>query len=533
MHKKISWDFWDTLITRQTLSSNDLFAILETTEKADGFKAARIRAETEASELYLQPTIDEIYTFLPNNFNKQQLKQQEVSLDILLATPIKENLEKLELTDYILSDYHIGANHLKKILETQKIDFKYENILVSSELSQNKRDGSSFKTLKKYKISKHVGDNYQADCLMAKKSKINGCWYKSSTQFTNTELGWRALSSVNQDKNSLCALLMGGVSRATRLQRPSDVSINQWNLFSDIIAPFSFAFLSWINEQTLKKDIEQLYFCARDGWLFYVMAKELKKHGILFKNVDIHYLYVSRKSQASGNFSKYLSKINMIENVKKNPAGSAIVDLGWSGSSQLTINKILKEKIGSPKYGNVESAKISGFYIYCDNKFNQKDVYSYLNEGFVPDQNFRRFCGVMESIFTSSEGSVIRYSDQDATPVLEPGNVNHEFTENSTTIFTIYTELLIKSFTIVNYTNSDLLKNTVVNLQRFLLTPTRQEASAFRNYRLFIKQDANGKYLIERLVNFILRPSKRRPLWKEGFLAHNGITWAYNLWKKK
>ena len=48
----------------------------------------------------------------------------------------------------------------------------------------------------------------------------------------------------------------------------------------------------------------------------------------------------------------------MIENVKKNPAGSAIVDLGWSGSSQLTINKILKEKIGSPKYGNVERGSV-------------------------------------------------------------------------------------------------------------------------------------------------------------------------------
>jgi predicted HAD superfamily hydrolase len=532
MHKKISWDFWDTLVTRILLNSHDLFQLIEITEKASGFKTARLNAELQALKYHIQPTIDDIYIYLPHTFDKHRLQQREIQLDILLSTPIKENIQKLRNTDYILSDYHIGAHHLHQILEFLNIEFPADQILVSSELAQSKTNGNLFQHLRDRDVRNHVGDNHHADYIMAKKSGINSLWFKNSSNVTIDEFSWRALSSINNPYESLCALMLGGVSRATRLQRPLDTSMNKWNLISDIVAPFSFAFLSWIDTQSSKQKIEHLYFCARDGWLFYIMAKGLKEKGLLFTNVKLTYFYSSRIAQESHNFRKYISEIGLIDEALSKPRSLAIVDVGWAGSMQLKLNEALLTEAHSLSKTTLQEPYVSGFYVYCDNPLDQKQVHSYLSDDFEPSKNVRRFCDIIEAIFTSPEGSVIGYSDEDVSPILGPQNINQEFTAISTTVFELYTQLLVKSLSINNYKRSHILTNSVVNFQRFLLNPTQKEAAAFSKYKHQIHQDQKDKHLIGGLMHLLFLPFKKTSFWREGILAYNRLNWAYKLWKK-
>lgn len=92
---------------------------------------------------------------------------------------------------------------------------------------------------------------------------------------------------------------------------------------SDIVAPLVFNFCWWVLYEAINSKIERLYFLARDGKIFYEVARVLKK--IWNLDVELRYLYCSRESlllpaiREIGDFEikwitwGYLGSINMGE----------------------------------------------------------------------------------------------------------------------------------------------------------------------------------------------------------------------------
>ena len=130
MSKIISWDFWDTLVTRAILKPEDLFKVIEKVKGIDDFYHKRINAEKKLLNNELIPSINEIYSEMDIE-NKKDTLLYEKKIETILSTPIKCNIKKVNKDDIITSDYYFDKNHLDEILIKLNINIKYENIFVS------------------------------------------------------------------------------------------------------------------------------------------------------------------------------------------------------------------------------------------------------------------------------------------------------------------------------------------------------------------------------------------------------------------
>ena len=61
-----------------------------------------------------------------------------------------------------------------------------------------------------------------------------------------------------------------------------------------IVGPVMFSYVEWIIDQAKKRNIDRLYFLARDGFLLYEIAKRICKAREI--DIDCRYLYCSRQS---------------------------------------------------------------------------------------------------------------------------------------------------------------------------------------------------------------------------------------------
>ena len=70
----ISFDIFDTLITRRIYSPEDIFSIIEQKYKLDHFKEKRIQADSIArKQLGRDINLDDIYAVLQSSFNAKKL----------------------------------------------------------------------------------------------------------------------------------------------------------------------------------------------------------------------------------------------------------------------------------------------------------------------------------------------------------------------------------------------------------------------------------------------------------------------------
>ena len=110
------------------------------------------------------------------------------------------------------------------------------------------------------------------------------------------------------------------------------------------------------------------------------------------------------------NLREYLVQFNMPENI-------AIVDIGWRGSMQFFLRKIL-EKMG-------KGINIKGYYITLSTShLKGMDMYGYLQDvdGYSKGCDLLRgYVGLIEMMFLMSEGSVQRYKKLNGKviPILE------------------------------------------------------------------------------------------------------------------
>ena len=323
----ISFDVFDTLITRKTATPQGVFAYMQKVLKEDrkyavikpyireNFYLLRIGAE-QAARAYLcseeveDVTLEQIYeamgrTDCLSSEECRLLADLEREAELELVVGIDKNIDYLrELYSrkeriLLISDMYLDSATIRKMLV--QVDSVFANIplYVSSDCLKNKVTGNLFSyVMEKENIKSkewiHIGDNPYSDQQVPEKLGITVNPVKQKTL-----LPCESAALKNREEDVLFQLAIGASANA-RLDSPKESAAYAYG--TSLGGNIAFSYVYWLLQRSLEKGIKRLYFIARDGYLLKEIAD-----CIIRKNayeIQTFYLYGSRKAWRLPAFSK-------------------------------------------------------------------------------------------------------------------------------------------------------------------------------------------------------------------------------------
>ena len=308
--KVCTFDIFDTCLCRTCGEPDNLFLYLArkvlsgepTSTSIADFVYIRKKAEINAKKLSSNEdvTIDEIYNQADfsaiTSLSSSQLKEAEIECEREVLSPIQNVLDKVNkyrqkgFVIGFVSDMYLPSSVIKSLLIKYKFFKEGDFLFVSGEIGKAKYTGNLFRHIsKELKIKfnnwEHYGDNLWNDYKIPRKLGITAHLVKNNySKFQNK------LRSFDLNPTEKILSISAGISRSICLA-------NTWNkdiiFCTDLIAPIYVPFVCWVLLDAQEKDIRNLYFLSRDGYIFYKIAKALNS---IAPKINLHFLYVSRKS---------------------------------------------------------------------------------------------------------------------------------------------------------------------------------------------------------------------------------------------
>ena len=319
----ISFDIFDTLITRTIYNPDDVFLIIGEKLKIDNFLEKRKKAEQEAREsLKKDVNLDEIYSFYKNKFhtNTNSIQKLEEDMEMQLCIPRKDMLEVLATLKkhhkhiIFTSDMYLKKTTIIKMLK--KSGYKdYNELYISNEENARKDTKEIWPIiLKKYPNKKiiHVGDNEKSDFLYPKEFGIETVKIENGKElFHRLNISIPTEQLINNKTSN--SLLMGLIVNKTLFNSPfSTTEINSLRDFSYTFhGPIINSFLEYITESTNKEDV--LLFLAREGYYLQRLYKEYC-HNNNLKEIESVYFLASRKATMTANMSQKEDILKTLDN---------------------------------------------------------------------------------------------------------------------------------------------------------------------------------------------------------------------------
>lgn len=486
----ISFDVFDTALVRSVYKPVDLFDLIEK-RVGNNFRTKRIQAENNARKVNPCYTLEEIYVFLPE-FNKNI--EIRFELEHCKAHPrfldLYKQLKNQGKEVIFISDMYLSASDIESMLT--KCGYEHPNVFVSCEFGCHKATGELFKRVEKItgKIEEHYGDNYHADIIGARIANISGHYHSSLENLKTTV--------PDIQGSQLKKMLVENEYSAKSLNRK----------VACYFTPMIYSFTKWILDNRGDKKI---FFNARDGYVPYLIARDI------FKAQDIYYIECSRKSvlPCSIDFTKdleapenemhfnrlvltraesaydFIKAINCPYSldafdisdpsikgfVKNNQAllyeyfqqcklnaktyldkynideGDIIVDVGYYGSIQYSVEKILGKKL-------------QGFYLQTfKSDLDNLERYSYFDKRVV------KYCLMIESLLSSADDGVNGYTEAGEPVHYTDNKSKKDFSKE------VVNEIL-RTARHISSNNMDIRHSDVERLVvRFLYYPTLEESN--------------------------------------------------------
>lgn len=310
-HPIISFDIFDTILTRLFECPIDLFAYVEgkLSEQGyefSGFGQLRIQAEQLARDIAWQSecreeiTLDDIYDALSSlasvsNDIVNQAKICELATELECIVPSVDNeylLKKLKQQGkkiIFVSDMYLPYSFIKKLLQNINLDV-CDHLYLSSELMQTKGSGKIWSTiLKNHPNQKilHIGDNEYSDIIFPKKYNITTykyirliCHKRTGAQLSPDIIPFSLMSRMH--------FLM------QNLDNTENNLIKFWQGLGNTLGAFILqSFVEWLSIQVQNNKIEHIYFCARDAQIIQKVWKNF--HYDVKCQTTSSYLYLSRQ----------------------------------------------------------------------------------------------------------------------------------------------------------------------------------------------------------------------------------------------
>lgn len=247
------------------------------------------------------PTLNDIYDELNVSqwgFESSQIMQLEMELEERELCPNPQMLDvvnKYRLEGFsvsFISDMYLPSVFLKKILVKYGFCKENEKVYVSAECKASKNDGSLFDYVFKDTGTKakqwiHYGDNEKSDYLEPKSKGVKSFWIKN-TLFTDEEKSWISDARFYTHKHEI--ELWAGLCRYARVNLDdSECTERAVDLISSLYIPY----VRYIMDESKERNINVLYFLARDAHIFLQIAEQFKNR---YPNIELKYLKLSRRS---------------------------------------------------------------------------------------------------------------------------------------------------------------------------------------------------------------------------------------------
>lgn len=287
----ISFDVFDTLITRRIYQPDHVFSMMELILRRKmkincDFLQIRKKAEAIAVEKYgAKTSIHEIYEEMPALLNcssqiAEKIKELEIQTELQLTIPRKEilwifnELKNAGKRIILVSDMYLPSDILTKMLNQCGYE-GWDDLWVSCEIGLRKDEGSIWDELiKKYPVSEliHVGDNFRSDIQAPEERKI--CCHAIFSPTACFGLSNLFGSLMPEYAGTVPeSLLLGTVVNGYLCNSPFCFSGFEGNLKeldiydagAALFGPILYTFLTWLQANT--DEDEQLLFLSREGWL--------------------------------------------------------------------------------------------------------------------------------------------------------------------------------------------------------------------------------------------------------------------------
>ena len=311
-YEVISFDIFDTLITRTLYSPDDLFMIMGEKLNDKNFIGKRKEAERCANiNLKKDVNLDDIYNEYQkiNKISKKEtkkIKELEISLELLFIVPridmldVLKELKKLNKKVILTSDMYLNENIIIQMLEKCNYTNKlYDDFYLSNKINKRKDRKDIWPFLKEqYKNKKiiHVGDNEKSDFIYPKQFSIDSVKIKSSKELLEESLIYENLKFFIENRSTSDSIYLGLIVNKKIFNSPfSNLQINDLDDFGYVFhAPILNSFLKNVN--SIKEDC--ILFLAREGYYFQKLYKEYTKLYNLNEKENYYFL-TSRKATST------------------------------------------------------------------------------------------------------------------------------------------------------------------------------------------------------------------------------------------
>ncbi len=304
----VSFDFFDTLVMRSILSSDDIVKLTEAKLKSmriiiPDFTTRRICTEKKLSRQQA-PTLEFIYADLltpqeADIISPEQLSQIEFDIDRKLLSPRSDVVELINYAKhegksvYITSDSYYTKKQIEKLLSDIGVSI-YDDVIVSSEYNIGKAFGLYNKLIQKAGTHNiiHIGDDIKSDVEDARKYGVNAFHIFSGVGLFDCIGGM----GLNENIQSLSDSIRVGMFISVLFNSPFRFENNKRNLKITaseqigylLCAPIFFDFTYWFGNFVKQKNITNVWFGSRDG---YIIKKIFE---LIWPDVKSEYFYTSR-----------------------------------------------------------------------------------------------------------------------------------------------------------------------------------------------------------------------------------------------
>ncbi|MCI8455367.1 MAG: hypothetical protein HFE84_12270 [Lachnospiraceae bacterium] len=296
--KAVSFDLFDTLLMRRTVFSSDVLELVEWGLMRQGiviedFSKKRLAAEKELSKRYA-PSLEEIYSYMKEEFSLPELDVPYAALlewqtDCGLLVPREEVCEVLLALRaqgkevYIVTDSYYTKRQLTGLLERSGIGV-YTELLVSCEYKTGKAQGL-FGVLKERAGTEsilHIGDDLYADIESAERNGLEAVQLYSGAELLERS-GYLGLWDF---MGSLSGRIRMGMFVSRLFNSPfqfekegqEGICVNKaYDIGYCFFAPLLADFVLWLHGRIEKEAIQNVFFCARDGYLLQRLYREIAK----------------------------------------------------------------------------------------------------------------------------------------------------------------------------------------------------------------------------------------------------------------
>lgn len=550
-----SFDIFDTCLVRKCGSPENLLDYLSTcvfTGSVDERirqkfilerSAAQQNAEKRHKEKASLSNIYECFDYHNNLLiDTTQIEQKEIECEsrmLVSVWKVKQliDIERCKGSKIIfISDMYLPRDFIETILLREGLLQKNDAVYISNEVGKTKRSGELFEFVKNqesisYNAWTHYGDNSYSDITVPRQFGISTIDIKN--RYLPLENNWLHNYIISQFPYNK---ILAGLSRSAYHAYENH---DNKSFCVDIIAPLYCSFVCMIFEDAKKRGINKLFFCARDAYFLYIIAKEICSS---YQGIDVEYLFISRDSLYGSGANDlsigYFAQIGLASRNNK----CAIVDVRSTGRTLKELNFLLQSNSFNNVYGYY-------FEMFCDGTIS-KDTppfYSMLNKVYaISQKDSIQLCllshwQLYEMYFAPHFGKrTVSYQrvGELIEPVFEIDNREEarlddscDYAQFEERILTSYARSFVE---LKLYQYSNFINNLALNtLFSFLDNPNKEYLSGLSHF--YIK-DKNGIYkpFIKKVPLFYL--FLRKPIdsvWNNGSIVYSSPSWLLRLKKIK